>query len=439
MNNGKPNFVHTFAREQHGAANPRWQESYAYSNGSGGVAMVKAQAHPGKAFTGERGRHQGRSGCRSALGRQRADDPQQQGQAGQAVRALLQHHARVRGREGRCAKSASRRSSTTTRRTQHPHRCSRTARSPGSSSTPWLQKVFDANDTVKRKPVVRRPRQPRSGTQPEPLNDPERRAAWLAAKHADTPGVIHFDSLGRPVYAVSDYGGGKTAAVRSESDLTGRFSRAVRPGAAGGRQRLRRHGRHARSSATAPRRAAAGPSRTCSARWSRPGTSTAASSAPSTTSCTARSARSSRRPGRPRFSFNYVVYGDRLANARAAQPARHGASDLRPGRHGAGAGARLQGQSRSRSSAFWPRTTRTRSTGARWPAQPDVAAIQAAADPALETGEVFTASAAVRRAEPPDAVTLPDGTVIVPDLRRGQLPRVAATRRSAARATSSSS
>ena len=50
MNNRKPNFVHAFAREQHGAANPRWQESYAYSNGSGGVAMVKAQAHPGKAF-----------------------------------------------------------------------------------------------------------------------------------------------------------------------------------------------------------------------------------------------------------------------------------------------------------------------------------------------------------------------------------------------------
>ncbi|MEY2832280.1 MAG: hypothetical protein RLZZ574_1538, partial [Cyanobacteriota bacterium] len=50
MNHRQPNFVHTFAREQHGAANPRWQESYAYSNGSGGVAMVKAQAHPGKAL-----------------------------------------------------------------------------------------------------------------------------------------------------------------------------------------------------------------------------------------------------------------------------------------------------------------------------------------------------------------------------------------------------
>src|SRR5262249_28788475 len=50
MNHGRPNFAHVFAREKHGAANPRWQESYVYSNGSGGVAMVKAQAHPGKAL-----------------------------------------------------------------------------------------------------------------------------------------------------------------------------------------------------------------------------------------------------------------------------------------------------------------------------------------------------------------------------------------------------
>src|SRR5262249_32719590 len=49
--NRKPNFVHSFARERHGIVNPRWQESYAYSNGSGGVAMVKTQAHPGKALT----------------------------------------------------------------------------------------------------------------------------------------------------------------------------------------------------------------------------------------------------------------------------------------------------------------------------------------------------------------------------------------------------
>ena len=91
--------------------------------------------------------------------------------------------------------------------------------------TPWWQKVFDANDTVKQSQWYADRGSPDPTAQPEPLNDPERRAAWLAAKHAGTPGVIHFDSLGRPIYAVSDYGGGKTAAVRSESDLTGRLSK----------------------------------------------------------------------------------------------------------------------------------------------------------------------------------------------------------------------
>ena len=47
--NGKPIFVHTFAREQHGAGNPRWQESFTYSDGVGREVMKKIQAEPGKA------------------------------------------------------------------------------------------------------------------------------------------------------------------------------------------------------------------------------------------------------------------------------------------------------------------------------------------------------------------------------------------------------
>jgi RHS repeat-associated protein len=50
----KPAFVKTEVREKHGAAQygtppGRWQTTYAYSNGSGGVAMTKAQAEPGDA------------------------------------------------------------------------------------------------------------------------------------------------------------------------------------------------------------------------------------------------------------------------------------------------------------------------------------------------------------------------------------------------------
>ena len=41
---GLPNWVHVSAREQHGPSNPRWQESYSYSDGSGHEVMKKVQA-----------------------------------------------------------------------------------------------------------------------------------------------------------------------------------------------------------------------------------------------------------------------------------------------------------------------------------------------------------------------------------------------------------
>ena len=47
-------------------------------------------------------------------------------------------------------------------------------------------------------------------------------------------------------------------------------------------------------------------------------------------------------------------------------------------------------------------------------AQPDYAAIQAAANPALEIGEVFTAYSQYDALNRPTLVTLPDGTVILP-------------------------
>jgi len=46
---GLPNRVHLSAREQHGPSNPRWQESYSYSDGSGHELMKKVQAEPGSA------------------------------------------------------------------------------------------------------------------------------------------------------------------------------------------------------------------------------------------------------------------------------------------------------------------------------------------------------------------------------------------------------
>ena len=85
---------------------------------------------------------------------------------------------------------------------------------------PWRQATYDVNDTVTFDPktdpdagefFIRLPdaeylptwRQQRVGGA---LGPQERGAAEKAAKHADTPTVVHFDSLGRPFLAIADNG-----------------------------------------------------------------------------------------------------------------------------------------------------------------------------------------------------------------------------------------
>jgi hypothetical protein len=224
MNQRKPNFVHTFAREQHGVANPRWQESYTYSNGSGGVAMVKAQAHPGKALQ---------------------VNPDGTVTEVDANPRWIGNGRKILNNKGNPVKQYEPYFSIT-----HEYEDEKVLREIGVTPilfydaigrnirtlfpnktlarvelNPWMQKVFDANDAVKESQWYVDRGSPDPATQPEPVNNPERRAAWLAAKHANTPGILHSDSLGRPIYAISDYGGGKIAIVCSESDLTGRFSK----------------------------------------------------------------------------------------------------------------------------------------------------------------------------------------------------------------------
>ncbi len=71
----------------------------------------------------------------------------------------------------------------------------------------WEQLSFDRNDTVLQSSWYS------DRGSPDPLSaepaDPETRAAWLAAKHANTPRQAHTDSLGRPIYNISDNGPAK--------------------------------------------------------------------------------------------------------------------------------------------------------------------------------------------------------------------------------------
>lgn len=411
MNNRKPNFVHTFAREQHGAANPRWQESYAYSNGGRGVAMGKAQAHPGKAL---------RVNPDGTVTEVDAD-PRWVGNG----RTILNN-------KGNPVKQYEPFFSTT-----HEYEDEKVLREIGVTPIlyydavgrnvrtrfpngtfarvefdPWMQKVFDANDTVKESQWYVDRGSPDPVTQPEPVNNPEGRAAWLAAKHADTPGIIHFDSLGRPVYAISDYGGGKRAAVRSESDLTGRFSklfdqaqREVASGFVGmagtpilgeSAEKGRRwtflnvlgalvktwdeHGREFRAEYDTLHRPV----------------STFVQEA-----------------GLAEILFTYVVYGDRLPNAQQLNllGVAHQVFDQ------AGMVRVPELDFKGNPKSIERVLAKDYKNNLNWntlPGQPDYSAIQTTANPALEIGEVFTASSLQDALNRPTRVTLPDGTVIVP-------------------------
>lgn len=224
MSRQKPNFVHTLARERHRAANPRWQESYAYSSGTGAIVMVKAQAHPGTALVAKP------DGTVSEVDA----DPRWVGNGRKVLnnkgKPVMQYEPYFSTTSDYEDARALREIGVTSHLYYDAVGRNVLTRFPNGTSAkvefdPWKHKVFDANDTVTESQWYTDRGSPVAATQPEPLNDPERRAAWLSSRHANTPGVIYLDSLGRPVYALSDYGGGRTAAIRSECDLTGRFSK----------------------------------------------------------------------------------------------------------------------------------------------------------------------------------------------------------------------
>ena len=411
MNNRKPNHVHTFAREKHGAANPRWQESYAYSNGSGGIAMVKAQAHPGKAFKVNT------DGTKVEVDA----DPRWVGNG----RTILNN-------KGKPVKQYEPYFSTT-----HEYEDEKVLREIGATSIAyydavgrnirtlfpngtfarvefdhWVQKVFDANDTVKQSQWYIDRGSPDPATQPEPLNDPERRAAWLAAKHADTPGIIHFDSLGRPVYAISDYGGGKTAAVRSENDLTGRFSRMFdqqqREVASGfvGMAGTPIEGECAEKGRRWTFQNVLG---ALVKTWDEHGRQFSAEyddlHRPVSTFV--------QEAGQAKILFNYVVYGDRLANAEQLNllGTAHQIFDQ------AGMVRVPELDFKGNPKLVDRVLAKDYTNNLDWSAlatQPDYAAIQTTANPALEIGEVFSANSQYDALNRPTQVTLPDGTVILP-------------------------
>ena len=223
-NHQKPNVVHTWAREQHGAANPRWQEGYAYSDGSGNVIMTKLQVEPGEAR-----RWNEATGTVETV----QADPRWIGNGrtivnnkGTAVKSYEPYFSTTHEFEDEQALVK-----TGVSATMYYDAAGRLIKTEHSDKTfntiefdAWYSKGFDVHDTVMDSDwYVERGSPDPSGPVPVDSNG---RAAWLSAQHHNTPVIIHTDALGRPFYSITDYGGGKTVVVRSEADLVRRYSKS---------------------------------------------------------------------------------------------------------------------------------------------------------------------------------------------------------------------
>jgi hypothetical protein len=211
MENRRPNFVHALVREQHGAANPRWQESYSYFDGLGREIEQKLQAEPGSAPARAGDGTLLRNGDGTLVwapaaprwvgtGRTVVDN---KGNPVKKYQPFFDStHAFVDEQE------LVEFGVTPILRYDPLGRLVRTDLPDGSFSRvefdAWREMRFDANDTVLESRWYAERGSPDPAL-PAPA-DPRIRSAWLAAQHADTPTVAHLDSFGRVFLTMADNG-----------------------------------------------------------------------------------------------------------------------------------------------------------------------------------------------------------------------------------------
>jgi RHS repeat-associated protein len=217
--NRRPVFVHTLVREQHGSAHTRWQETYAYSDGSGREAMKKVQAEPGPVpVIDTHGRivrnpdgtprtlHVGSRWV--GTGRTIFDNK------GNPVKKYEPFFSATFAYEDEA--EVVEWGVTPILRYDPLGRLVRTDQPNGTYSRvifdAWRQESWDENDSVAG---TRWLAQRQAGT------SAEQRSARLTLAHAGTPTVAHLDALGRVFLTVADNGAGQQHPTRVELDVEG--------------------------------------------------------------------------------------------------------------------------------------------------------------------------------------------------------------------------
>lgn len=207
VNEQKPNLTHSQIRETHQDTSTRYQEAYAYSNGLGQTIMTKTKAAPGEAFARDAEGNLMRDGDGAIT--LATSDPRWIGSGrtildnkGNPIKQYEPYFSSTHEYESEAELVEYGVSPVI-----HYDPLGRAIRTelPDDTLTrvvftPWYQENYDQNDTVIESLwyTARNSPDP-SGT--EPL-DSEERAAWLAAKHGNTPQVVHLDSLGRPFVTI---------------------------------------------------------------------------------------------------------------------------------------------------------------------------------------------------------------------------------------------
>ena len=216
---GIPIHVRTRRREIHGDAASRWQESVEYTDGLGRLALSKVQAEPGLYKTIEDGvvveKDSGSASRWVGTGRTIYNN---------AGNPIKQYEPYFSGTDAYESEPAIVETGVTSILHYDPlDRLIRTDYPDGTYSqvefSAWDQKSFDQNDTVLDSDWYA------DRGSPDPIgnepNNPETRAAWLAAKHASTATEMHLDALGRPFYSIADNGVQGSYATHTELDILG--------------------------------------------------------------------------------------------------------------------------------------------------------------------------------------------------------------------------
>ena len=214
-----PIHVRTRRREAHGSSTCRWLESVEYSDGAGRVVLAKAVAEPGKYKAVENGvvieKDSGMDVRWVGSGRTIYNN------AGNPVKQYEPYFSGTDDYESEPAIVET--GVTPVLHYDALDRLVRTDLPDGTFSraefATWEQRSFDQDDTVLESSWYADRGSP-DPTGNEPAN-PEKRAAWLAAKHADTPSVEYLDALGRPFYGVADNGTLGKYATHTVFDILG--------------------------------------------------------------------------------------------------------------------------------------------------------------------------------------------------------------------------